>query len=144
MKSKERNRVLEYEVLENEGMFVVQEKGTKYKTNLRSRLLNFSIAVLKFLIGLPQKRELDVIKYQLSKSATSIGANYEESQTATYNEFIQRIRISLREANETIYWLKIIDALNLGSTENRIKLINEADQIGKILGSIVSKANQRK
>lgn len=144
MKSKERNRVLEYEVLENEGMFVVQEKGTKYKINLRSRLLNFSIAVLKFLIGLPQKRELDVIKYQLSKSATSIGANYEESQTATYNEFIQRIRISLREANETIYWLKIIDALNLGSTENRIKLINEADQIGKILGSIVSKANQRK
>ena len=85
-----------------------------------------------------------MIKYQLSKSATSIGANYEESQTATYNEFIQRIRISLREANETIYWLKIIDALNLGSTENRIKLINEADQIGKILGSIVSKANQRK
>ena len=144
MKSKERNRVLEYEVLENEGIFVVQEKGTKYKINLRSRLLNFSIAVLKFLIGLPQKRELDVIKYQLSKSATSIGANYEESQTATYNEFIQRIRISLREANETIYWLKIIDALNLGSTENRIKLINEADQIGKILGSIVSKANQRK
>lgn len=144
MKSKERNRVLEYEVLENEGISVVQEKGTKYKINLRSRLLNFSIAVLKFLIGLPQKRELDVIKYQLSKSATSIGANYEESQTATYNEFIQRIRISLREANETIYWLKIIDALNLGSTENRIKLINEADQIGKILGSIVSKANQRK
>lgn len=122
----------------------IRERETRYKVDLRKRLLSFSIAVLKFLMDLPDKKELDVIKYQLSKSATSIGANYEESQTATFNEFMQRIRISLRETNETIYWLKIMDALNLGSSDGRIRLLNEAVEIGKIFGSIASKANQKK
>ena len=63
-------------------------KNEKNK-ELRERLLEFSVSVLKFLHTIPYRKEYDVLRYQLSKSATSIGANYEESQTSTYKEFLQ-------------------------------------------------------
>jgi hypothetical protein len=46
----------------------------KRNTELRERLLEFSVTVLKFLSTLPYRKEYDVIRYQLSKSSTSIGA----------------------------------------------------------------------
>jgi len=49
----------------------------------------------------PYKKEYNVLRYQLLRSATSIGANYEESQSTTFTEFIQKLRIALREANES-------------------------------------------
>ncbi|MCX6150360.1 MAG: four helix bundle protein [Ignavibacteriales bacterium] len=94
------------------------------------------------LSQIPPKREYDVLKYQLSKSSTSIGANYEESQNTTSNEFSQRIRISVREALETRYWLKLISALNLCNVELRIFLQKEIDEIIKILRAILKKTNQ--
>ena len=47
----------------------------KRNTDLRERLLDFSVSVLKFLHTLPYRKEYEVLRYQLSKSATSIGAN---------------------------------------------------------------------
>ncbi len=69
--------------------------------NLESRLLAFAVSSIKFLQTLPHAKEYDVIRYQFSKSSTSVDANYKESQTCTYKEFISRIRIALREANES-------------------------------------------
>ena len=110
--------------------------------DFRERLLSFSVDTIKFLKTLPFRKEYDVLRYQLSKSATSIGANYEESQSSTYKEFFQRIKIALREANETIYWLKVIEKLNIADNKINIKLKNEAIEISLILGSIASKADK--
>jgi hypothetical protein len=57
----------------------VKEWRAKSEIDLRERLLNFSVNVIQFLSSLPLKREYEVLRIQLSKSATSIGANYEES-----------------------------------------------------------------
>lgn len=119
---------------------IIKEIRQKYEKNLRERLLNFSVSIMKFINSFPSKREFDVFRYQLSKSATSIGANYEESQTATYKEFINRIRIALREANETAYWLKIIGKLNIGNNTSGEFLISEIGEICKIFGSIYSRS----
>ena len=119
---------------------IIKEIRQKYEKNLREQLLNFSISIMKVINSFHSKREFDVFRYQLSKSATSIGANYEESQTATYKEFINRIRISLREANETAYWLKIIDKLNIGNNTCREFLLSEIGEICKIFGSIYSRS----
>jgi len=54
----------------------------KRNTELRERLLNFSVEILKFLKALPYRNEFDVLRYQLSKSATSIGANYSPGEIA--------------------------------------------------------------
>jgi len=118
-------------------------KNEKRNRKLRARLLTFSVDILSFLKTLPYRKEYDVLRYQLSKSATSIGANYEESQTSTYREFLQKVKIALREANETTYWLKIIDRLDLAKKEKISELIQESSEISLILGSIASKADKK-
>jgi four helix bundle protein len=121
---------------------VIRESEKKYETDLRQRLLKYSVDTLKFLMTLPYKKEIDVIRYQLSKSATSIGANYEESQSSTEKEFVQRLRIALREANESKYWYKIVDNLDISNTEELKRLLQESNEISLILGSIVSKLSK--
>ena len=96
---------------------------------------------MQFLSSLPLKREYEVFRIQLSRSATSIGANYEESQYSTYREFIARIRIVMREAAETKYWFKLIDKMQIGNREERENLTNEIDEIVRMFGSILSKIN---
>ena len=74
-----------------ENNFQVQEKYENYKEKLRNRLSQFSIDVIKLLMQIPFKRELDVLKTQLSRSATAIGANFVEAQATSYKEFIQQM-----------------------------------------------------
>jgi len=92
--------LIEYGI--EEVVSTVHEVEKLYKTDLRERLLDFSVNVIHFLSTINGFKEYDVFRYQLSKSATSIGANYEEAQTSTYKEFVNRIHISLREAIETL------------------------------------------
>ena len=47
--------------------------------NFKDRLFKFAVDTIKFLMALPNRREFDVFRNQLSKAATSMGANYEES-----------------------------------------------------------------
>jgi len=56
---------------ENERL-IVKEKGGRYVVDLQERLLNFAVDILKFLMKLPNRKEFDVIRYQLSKAGTSI------------------------------------------------------------------------
>jgi four helix bundle protein len=67
----------------------------------------------------------------------------EESQNASYREFIQRVKIALREANETKYWLRIIKKLEISNTNIIEELCDEASQITLILGAIASKAEKK-
>ena len=121
----------------------MDEENSRYKVDLDKRLLKFSVNTIKFLQTLPYKREYEVFRYQLSKSATSIGANFEEAQSTTYKEFIQKLRISLREANESKYWLRVIKELNISDIKITDELLQEINEISKILGSIVSKADKK-
>jgi four helix bundle protein len=121
---------------------LVFEKEAQY-SDLRERLLHFAVDSIKFIKTLPGNKEFDVLKYQYSKSATSIGANYEEAQSSTYKEFLAKLRISLREANESKYWLKIMNELNIGQLEKRKLLMSEIEAITKILGSITSKVDKK-
>ena len=118
-------------------------KNDNANEKFRLRLLDFAVNILRMISKLPYKKEYDVIRFQLSRSATSIGANYEESQSCTYREFLQKIRIALREANETKYWLNIIKKLNMIETKNADTFINEVSEITNILGAIASKTDKK-
>ena len=134
-----------YRVNFDNGNLQLKDSSGKYKVDLKERLLDFAIHIIKFIPTIPNRKEFEVIKYQLSRSATSIGANYEESQTSTFNEFLHKVKIALREANESSYWLKIIDALNIADKDQVKTLLIESQEIGKILGSIAVKVdNMRK
>ena len=111
---------------------------------LQERLFQFSVSVIKFLRNWKSGRETDVIRYQLSKSATSVGANYEEAQAAiSRKEFAVKISIALKEIRETKYWIKILNAIE-DENEEITSLLDESDELAKILGKISSKVNASK
>ena len=88
---------------------------------------------------MPNNDELKIIKYQLIKSVTSVGANYEESQGASSKaDFDNKIRIVLREARESNYWLRLIAAIGYDS-EDLNKLIQESEELKNIFAAILLK-----
>lgn len=116
------------------------------ESDLSSRLFEFAIRCLKFIRKIPDSVEFKVIKYQLAKSSTSSGANYEESQAGSSKaDFNNKVRISLREMRESNYWLRIIHEINEEkSIKNELDfLIKESKELMKILGSIVIKTNKK-
>ncbi len=119
--------------------------GSIKKDDLNDRLFNFAVKILKFLPNLPKTPEFNVIRYQLAKSSTSSGANYEEAQAGSSKaDFNNKVRISLREMRESNYWLRVIKATSekYKALEDLDFLIDESDQLKKILGSIVTKTNK--
>ena len=63
------------------------KRKTKNEINIkiRERLITFSVDILNFLKTIPYRKECEVLRYQLSKSATSIGANYSPSEIVLSN-----------------------------------------------------------
>jgi four helix bundle protein len=115
------------------------------RNDLQNRLFDFAVRVLKFLPSLPKTPEFKVIRYQLSKSSTSSGANYEEAQAGSSKaDFNNKVRIALREMRESNYWLRIISAANekLSTDKELLKLIDESEQLKNILGSIATKTKK--
>ena len=117
----------------------------EYEKDLNERLFEFSVRTIKYLKTIKNEPEISVIKYQLSKSSTSSGANYEEAQAASsLKDFTNKINISLREMREFNYWFRICNELKLGNQIELKFLLNESDELKKILGSISYKTRNRK
>ncbi|MBI9059650.1 MAG: four helix bundle protein [Labilibaculum sp.] len=114
------------------------------KYDLPKRLFDFSVRVIKEVRNLPDSKEYRVISYQVLKSATSVGANFEEAQGAVSKaDFANKVGISLKEIRETNYWIRIVIAISLPNVEWP-KLEKESEEIIKILGSIYNKTSQKK
>ena len=112
------------------------------ENDLLKRTFNFGISCLKFLRKLESNPENNLIRFQLGKSCTSIGANYEESQAGSSKaDFTNKVKIALREARETNYWLRILKELNDNNDESLESLIKESQELKNILGAIVVKSN---
>ena len=113
------------------------------QNNLSERIFIFSVKVIKFLRTLPYNEENQIIRHQLIKSATSVGANYEESQAASSKaDFHNKIKISLKEMMESKYWLKVIKAIIFKKDSELDFLLSEAEELSKILGAIAVKTKR--
>ena len=112
--------------------------------DLEERTFKFAVRVIQFLKSIKYSKENDVIKNQLAKSATSIGANYEEAQGAfSKDDFKYKIGICFRESKETNYWLRIIKATNISDNKDLDYLIKESFELKKIFGSMMKKIHIR-
>ena len=114
------------------------------ENELTERLFKFSVNVIKFLKELPNNPENSIVRYQLAKCSTSAGANYEESQAGSSKaDFVNKVRIALREMRESSYWLRLIKASSLtDNIQDLDVLINESAELKNILGSIVQKCRK--
>jgi four helix bundle protein len=117
---------------------------SKYSVSLPKRLFSFAIKVFGLIKTIGREKEYDVFRYQLSKSATSIGANYEEAQGAySVKEFASKIGICLKEARETNYFLRLIFELGIAEKNECEYLINESEEIKKIIATILIKTRNK-
>ena len=121
----------------------VADVENKYKTNLAERFFNLAVDSFRYLQTIAQKKEYDVFRYQISKSASSIGANYEEAQAAiSRKEFVVKIGICLKEARETHYFFRLLNQLAIGNNEMRLKILQESEELKKILGAVLLRARK--
>ena len=112
------------------------------ENTIKEKSSAFALASIEVYQLLISKNEY-VLSKQFLRSATSIGANVKEA-TAAYSskEFVAKMSISSKEARETLYWLKLIEASNFIEFEFS-KLKNEAEELIKLLTSIVKTAQQK-
>ncbi len=83
---------------------------------LEARTKQFAIKIIKLSGNIPSSSEGKVIKNQITKSGTSIGANYREAnRSRSKADFSNKIKICEGEANETVYWLELIKETGLAS-----------------------------
>ena len=112
----------------------------EFGNKLEKRTKMFSINVIKLSSSLPNSQEAWVIRNQLTKSATSVGANYREAnRSRSNNDFMNKIKISESEANETLYWLEIIEELEWIDVIEIRTIIKETSELLAILTSISNK-----
>ena len=109
------------------------------ENDLLERTFNFGVDCIKFLRLLPNNQEYYVVKNQLIKSSTSTGANYEESQAGSSKaDFKNKVRIALREARESNYWLRVIKKIGDVELPELDRLLQESQELKNILGAIVN------
>lgn len=112
---------------------------------LLHRTFRFGVDCIIFLETLPKSKTFSVISYQLTKSLTSVGANYEEAQSAeSSKDFGHKIGVVSKEIHESNYWLRVLDETIQDSvkTEKFKLLLNESAELKKVFISIKLTAKQ--
>lgn len=110
--------------------------------DLQARTRRFAVDVIPFCKTLPMRPEARVIRNQLLRSATSVGANYRAACHAqSHRDFISTLSIVEEEADESQFWFELLHDLNLGEAEERTRLGNEAHQITSMM--VASKKTAR-
>ena len=103
---------------------------------LEKRTKEFAVRIIRLSTVLPNTLESRVIRNQIIKSGTSIGANYREAnRSRSQADFRNKIRICESEASETQYWLEVIVEAGLLSLQ---KLKREYDECTELLALFTS------
>ncbi len=98
----------------------------------------FSIRVVKLARYLQSEHKEFTLSKQILKSGTSIGANVAEAESAQSKaDFISKMNIALKEATETVYWLRLLEATDYLSHREASSLLNDCIELEKILVSIL-------
>ena len=90
------------------------------QNNLSERFLIFAAEIIKLGKIINKSYEGRHIYGQLFRSGTSVGANYEESQSAESKaDFIHKLQIVLKELKESLFWLRLIERSELLPADNK-------------------------
>ena len=112
----------------------------EFGKHLELRTRKFAVVIIKLSTSLPNTPEGKVLKNQMTKSGTSVGANYREANRArSTREFKSKLKICEGEANETIFWLEVISDMNWVSNKELESPLNEIKELLAIFTSINNK-----
>ena len=114
----------------------------QFRAELEAWTVKFAADVHR-LIQNVHGEEFKNFRFQIGKSSTSIGANYHEANRAeSVTDFIHKIGIALKEAEETVFWLRYLNDI-LPELEGANVAFNECTELVKILQTIKTKTQRR-
>ncbi len=115
---------------------------TRNKFNLEDRTLNFAKKIVVMCKSLPNNTVNFKLVDQLIRSSGSIGANYREANDCLgKKDFVFRLRISRKEAKETIFWLELVKEANTNFQVEINNLSKECFELKSILSAIINKVS---
>lgn len=102
------------------------------------KVLNFAVRIVNLCKYLQKEKQESIMTKQLLRSGTSIGANYSESLSAeSVVDFIHKLSIAQKEANETKYWIILLYRTDYLSEQEYKSILDDCQSIRFILGSTI-------
>lgn len=115
----------------------------KAEPDLRARTKEFALRIIRMFVALPKSTEAQVLGKQILRSGTSIGANYREAHRGRSKaEFIAKCGDSLRELEETAYWLELLEESLIVPAAKLAPLRQECDELTAIFVTIIKRAKE--
>ena len=112
-------------------------ENKEFSKELELRTKKFAISIIRLSASLPQTVEAKVIRNQITKSGTSVGANYREAnRSRSKSDFSNKISICESESSETCYWLDIINDMQWIDRSRIEPLLDESNQLLAISTSV--------
>ena len=108
---------------------------------LKVRTKGFALRVLRLYRSLPRTEEARILGSQLLRSGTSIGANYRAAcRGRSRAEFVAKLGVVLEEADETVFWLELLQEGTIFPAGKLRDLLQEANELVSIFVSSVRTA----
>ena len=108
------------------------------KNNIvKDKSFAFAIRIVSLYKFLTDEKKEFVLSKQMLRSGTSIGANVEEAIGGQSKaDFLSKLSIAYKEARETLYWIKLLKETEYLTLEMADSLLNDTDEICRIIGKI--------
>lgn len=115
----------------------------KEEGDLKGRTKDFALRIIKICTQLPKGTVAQVLGKQILRSGTSVGANYREAQRGRSKaEFIAKVGDSLREIEETAYWLELLVEGKIVAASKLELLRRETDELIAIFVTILKRSKE--
>jgi len=112
---------------------------------LEERLIDFAVRVVKLSAALPKTPAGKHIAGQILRSGTSPAPNYGEARGAeSHADFVHKVRIVLKELNETSIWLRVIERSHILKPELLTEIIQENNELCRIFTASLATARKGK
>ena len=112
---------------------------------MKNRTKEFAKSIIKLCRKLPDNREGRLIGNQIFRSGTSIAANYRAACRARSTaEFISKLSIVEKEADETLFWLEILEEMEILDKDLIAALMQESNEIIAIIVASIKTSRKRK
>jgi four helix bundle protein len=109
--------------------------------DLKERTIVFSARIMDLVESLPDSRSVRVVSDQILRSSSSVGANYRAAgRSKSPKDFINKLKIVEEEADETLYWLELLERRRIGAPDTLLPLIKEANELVSIFVASINTA----
>jgi four helix bundle protein len=113
--------------------------------DIQERLINFAVNIINLVAKLPNSSARKHLSDQILRSGTSPAPNYAEARSAeSSKDFIHKLKIALKELNETAVWLEIIIRSKMLPVKECNELQKECNELCRIISSSVKTSRKRR